>query len=125
MTILGSLKGLFTQLHASASRPMADALSGADRFTVRRKQRMRHGFVSWPARPAFPAQVCDVKDASFSGACIELTGALPDSESWASGVRLYLVAENHEFDCHVAWQKGAQVGLHFKGRPHPPSQAYR
>ena len=126
MTMLGTLKGLFTRTYASsAPGPIADAASGADRFTVRRKQRMRHGFVSWPARPAFPAQVCDVIDASFNGACIELSGALPDSGSWASGVRLYLVAENHEFNCQVAWQRGTQVGLRFQGHPQPPSQVYR
>lgn len=125
MTILGTLKGFFERLPAAASGLSSDALSGTDRVAVRRKQRMRHGFVSWPTRPAFPAQLCDISETSFNGARVEMIGEFPAPESWASGVRLYLVAENEEFDCRVAWQKGAQFGLQFQGRPQPPSRVYR
>lgn len=123
MTLLGALKDLLTPL--SRSGGTLNAAPPADRFTVRRRQRMREGFVSWPARPAFPPQLCKVEDVSFSGARIEIDGVLPESGLWTSGVRLYLATENHEFDCRVAWQKGAQFGLQFQGRPQPPSRVYR
>lgn len=125
MTILDVFKPLLSSLRAGKAGAADDAQSNADRYTVRRRQRMREGFVSWPARPAYPPQLCSVEEVSYGGARIEVTGTLPGAEAWASGVRLYLAADDHEFDCRVAWQSGSQLGLQFQGRPQPPSRIYR
>lgn len=127
MRFLEPLRGLLVGSRgANASATAVDKADEDDRRrAIRRPQRMRSGFLTCPAMPAFPPQPCQIKDLSSTGARVEVLGPLPDLALWATGVRLYFDSENHEILCRMAWHKGRFLGLHFQSGTMPPSRDYR
>jgi hypothetical protein len=121
MAILDTITSLFgskDEVKATSAKRGRDL-----RSAVRYPQRMRSGFLSHE-RLISPRKVL-IKDLSATGARVEILGDPIKAALFADGVRLYFDSEKHEIPCSVAWCKGKSMGLHFEGRPRPPSRTYK
>lgn len=123
-TFITYLKGLMSGSPAKIVSRGSAAPQSPDRSTRRRRLRMRYGYLTCPAMPAYPPQACMIKEASASGASIELLVPLPDADQWGRKVCLYFDTEKEERLCQMIWHKGLMMGLKFESGPRSATRAY-